>query len=77
LASSQSRHAAASATSSSGGSVAKGSTHSGRWLTYLEAIAVRVRDDRPPYAVADGLDRTRADAVVSEAGQERVEVVDK
>lgn len=51
--------------------------HSGRWLTYLEAIAVRVGDVRTAHATANGFDWTGHDAALSEAGEERVEVVDK
>ncbi len=51
--------------------------HSGRWLTYLEAIAVRVCDVRTTHGTANGFDWTGRDAALSEAGQERVEVVDK
>ncbi len=48
-----------------------------RGLTYLEAIAVRVCDVRTTHSAADDFDWAGGDAALTEAGQERVEVVDK
>ena len=51
--------------------------HSSRRLAHLEAIPVWIGDDDKTHATADGFDRTGHDVALSEAGQERVEVVDQ
>lgn len=48
---------------------------SDRWLAQLQAIAVRVGDDRHPYAGPVGFDWPCADATFGEPGQETIEVV--
>ena len=53
------------------------SSRSDRCLTQLEPIAVRIPDDRDPYSVFHGLDRTHPDAALSQAVEKGVEVVDK
>src|SRR5262249_25194175 len=50
---------------------------SGGWLTHLKVITVRVGDLRATHGTANGCDWTGRNASLSEAGQERVEVIDK
>ena len=46
-------------------------------MTYLEVITVRVGDLRATHGTANGCDWNGRNASLSEAGQERVEVIDK